>query len=273
MNVALEQQRRRTAQQSRYEFTFVALMERDPCRGVISDPRAARSVRLLAFCCLAATQVRPIFFIASAEDTLSSAIEHIRLAQDNRILVIAHATADLMAKFAHGLADDLLTTMYLAFTGKVVLAPAMNTNMWEHPATRENLRILRERGHIIVEPEDGLLACGMVGPGRPAEPERIAEAVVRASGNEAGGDFASAGNLMTPRDSRFGRRSRPRTHRGSHTGAARRFAIYDQSVKWKDGLRAGRGSPARGAHVKLVSGPVNLLRAARRSTRARSHRK
>ena len=93
------------------------------------------------------------------------------------MLVIAPTTADLIAKFAHGLADDLLTTAYLAYTGPVVLAPAMNVNMWNHPATRENLRMLRERGHVIVEPDDGALACGMVGPGRLAEPERIAEAV------------------------------------------------------------------------------------------------
>ncbi len=98
--------------------------------------------------------------------------------------MVAPATADLLAKFAHGLADDFLTTMYLAFTGRVVLAPAMNTNMWNHPATRENLRILRERGHVIVEPDDGVLACGMVGPGRLAEPEQIAD-VVGASRQES----------------------------------------------------------------------------------------
>ena len=91
--------------------------------------------------------------------------------------MVAPATADLLAKFAHGLADDFLTTIYLAFTGPVVLAPAMNTNMWNHPATQANLRILRARGHVIVEPEEGILACGMVGPGRLAEPEVIAQAV------------------------------------------------------------------------------------------------
>ena len=93
------------------------------------------------------------------------------------MLVVAPATADLLAKFAHGLADDFLTTLYLAFTGPVVLAPAMNTNMWQHPATQANLETLRQRGHIVVDPDDGSLACGMVGPGRLAEPETIAEAV------------------------------------------------------------------------------------------------
>ena len=81
------------------------------------------------------------------------------------MLVVAPATANLIASFAHGLADDFLTTLYLAFTGTVVLAPAMNTNMWQHPATQANMRTLRERGHVIVEPDEGLLACGVVGPG------------------------------------------------------------------------------------------------------------
>src|SRR6185295_10473029 len=73
--------------------------------------------------------------------------------------------------------DDFLTTLYLAFTGPVILAPAMNTNMWQHPATQANLETLRRRGHRIVEPEDGFLACGMIGPGRLAEAEQIARTV------------------------------------------------------------------------------------------------
>ena len=89
----------------------------------------------------------------SGDETLSSAIEHINVAQENDVLVVAPATADLLARLAHGLADDFLTTLYLAFTGPVVLAPAMNTNMWNHPATRANIAALRLRGHSIVEPE------------------------------------------------------------------------------------------------------------------------
>src|ERR1039458_75939 len=108
---------------------------------------------------------------------MESAIEHIAVAQENELMAIAPATADLIARLAHGLADDFLTTLYLAFTGPVVVAPAMNSNMWLHAATQSNLETLRRRGHRIVDPEEGQLACGMVGPGRLAAPEQIANAV------------------------------------------------------------------------------------------------
>src|SRR5262249_28081646 len=106
---------------------------------------------------------------------IESAIEHISVAQENELMVIAPATADVIAKLAHGFADDFLTTLYLAFTGRVVIAPAMNVNMWNHAATQTNLAALRTRGHEIVEPGSGYLACGMTGPGRLAEPEAIIE--------------------------------------------------------------------------------------------------
>src|SRR5204862_763633 len=110
---------------------------------------------------------------------IQSAIEHISVAQEHELLVIAPATCDVLAKMAHGLADDFLTTLYLAFTGPVVLAPAMNVNMWNHPATQANLQTLRLRGHRIVEPASGYLACGMTGPGRLADPTAIVEAIQR----------------------------------------------------------------------------------------------
>src|SRR6266853_1610419 len=135
-----------------------ALMERGFTVEVVMTASAQEFVRPLTFAALTGRKViTGLFSSASSEDTLASSIEHIRVAQENDILVVAPATADLLAKFAHGLADDFLTTTYLAFTGKVVLAPAMNTNMWNHPATQENVRLLRERGHIFVEPGDGLL--------------------------------------------------------------------------------------------------------------------
>src|SRR6201987_1501038 len=155
-----------------------ALMERGFTVDVVMTRAAEEFVRPLTFAALTGRKVvTGLFSAASAEDTLSSAIEDIRVAQENETLVVAPATADLLAKFAHGLADDFLTTTYLAFTGRVVLAPAMNTNMWNHPATQENVKTLRSRGHVIVEPDNGYLPCGMVGPGRLGVPEGIPDAV------------------------------------------------------------------------------------------------
>src|ERR1700735_2328460 len=144
-----------------------ALMERGMRVQVVMTDAAREFITPLTFAGLTGNKViTGLFASGSSEETLSSAIEHIAVAQDNEILVIAPATADLLARLAHGLADDFLTTMYLAFTGRVVLAPPMNNNMWMHPATQENLAMLRKRGHLIVEPEEGLLACGTTGPGR-----------------------------------------------------------------------------------------------------------
>ena len=181
---------------------------------------------------------------ASGEGILSSAVEHIRVAQDNQVLVVAPATANLIASFAHGLAHDFLTTLYLAFTGTVVLAPAMNTNMWQHPATQANLKILRDRGHVIVEPDDGLLACGVVGPGRLAEPELIADRVssLRAGASqirdlEGETVLITAGPTQEPLD-------------------PVRFISNRSSGKM--GYAIAEAAAARGAAVILVSGPVAL---------------
>ena len=174
-------------------------------------------------------------------DMFSGAIDHIRLTQECDLLVVAPATADLMAKFAHGIADDFLSTLYLAFPGPVVLAPAMNTVMWQHPATQANLGILRQRGHTIVGPEDGSLACGMVGPGRMSEPAAIAEAVLsvlnRRQDLEGETVLVTAGPTQEPLDP-----VRYITNRS--TG--------------KMGYALAQAAAARGASVILVSGPVSL---------------
>jgi phosphopantothenoylcysteine decarboxylase/phosphopantothenate--cysteine ligase len=222
-----------------------ALMERGFTVEVVMTRAAEEFIRPLTFAALTGRKVLThLFSAASAEDTLSSAIEHIHVAQDNQVLVIAPATADLLAKFAHGLADDLLTTAYLAYTGPVVLAPAMNANMWNHPATRENLRVLRERGHIIVEPDDGALACGMVGPGRLAEPERIAAAVTAAASAEKPkldleGEtiLITAGPTREPLDAV--------RYLSNRSSGKMGYALAEEAI-------------ARGARVVLVSGPVNL---------------
>ena len=205
---------------------------------VIMTHAAEEFIRPLTFSALTGRKVITSLF---STDTLSSAIEHIQVAQENDILVVAPATADLLAKFAHGLADDFLSTTYLAFTGRVVLAPAMNTNMWNHAATRANLRILRERGHFIVDPDDGALACGSVGPGRLAEPDAIADAVEKltTAKRDLEGEtvLITAGPTQEPLD-------------------AVRYLSNRSSGKM--GYAIAEEAAARGAKVILVSGPVGL---------------
>jgi phosphopantothenoylcysteine decarboxylase/phosphopantothenate--cysteine ligase len=106
-------------------------------------------------------------------------IAHITFSQSVDLLVVAPATANLIAKFANGIADDFLSSTYLASTAPVLLAPAMNTTMWQHPATRRNLEQLRADGVHILEPDDGEMACGTIGPGRLSEPERIVTAALQ----------------------------------------------------------------------------------------------
>lgn len=105
-------------------------------------------------------------------------VAHIRLAEEADIMVICPASADFIAKAAHGIADDMLTTTYLAYVNKpVIVCPAMNTNMYENPATQKNLEILKERGVIIVEPKVAHLACGTTGRGALADPDVIHDAI------------------------------------------------------------------------------------------------
>jgi len=106
-----------------------------------------------------------------------SDIEHITLARGLDLMVVAPATADILAKLAHGLADDFLSTFHLAVRAPILVAPAMNVGMWEHPATRANLQTLRQRGVAVIDPVAGELACGDEGVGRMAEPETIVDAV------------------------------------------------------------------------------------------------
>jgi phosphopantothenoylcysteine decarboxylase / phosphopantothenate---cysteine ligase len=209
---------------------------------VVMTSSATEFVRPLTFAALTGKKVITELFPDSGPDsTLSSAVEHIGVAQENDLLVVAPATADLLAKFAHGLADDFLTTLYLAFTGPVVLAPAMNTNMWLHPATRANLETLRGRGHRIIEPEEGSLACGTIGPGRLADPQQIAAAVEaefhRRRDLEGETILITAGPTQEPLD-------------------PVRFISNRSSGKM--GYALAEAAAARGARVILVSGPVHL---------------
>jgi phosphopantothenoylcysteine decarboxylase/phosphopantothenate--cysteine ligase len=106
-------------------------------------------------------------------------IQHIVLARELDLFLVAPATANTLAKMASGIADDLLSTFHLAVTAPVAVAPAMNLTMWEHPATRRNIDILRERGVQIVDPGVGELACGEEGVGRMAEPEEIVDSILK----------------------------------------------------------------------------------------------
>jgi phosphopantothenoylcysteine decarboxylase/phosphopantothenate--cysteine ligase len=146
---------------------------------VVMTESATRFVQPLTFAALTGHKViTGLWGTEHSEPNVDSAIEHIAEAQTTDILVVAPATADLLARFAHGLANDFLTTLYLATPAPVVVAPAMNSEMWAHPATQANLRILADRHVQIVPPGVGDLACGMVGPGRLAEIDAIVQAVL-----------------------------------------------------------------------------------------------
>ena len=218
------------------------LVQQDATVQVVMTRSAQEFVQPLTFAALTGRKViTNLFSSASSEDTLSSAVEHIAVAQDNDVLVVAPATADLLARFAHGLADDFLTTLYLAFTGPVVLAPAMNTAMWQHPATQANLETLRRRGHRIVEPEDGFLACGTIGPGRLAEPERIASAVMAELRRRS--DLEGETVLVTA---------------GPTQEALDPVRYISNRSSGKMGYALAEAAAARGASVILVSGPVHV---------------
>jgi phosphopantothenoylcysteine decarboxylase/phosphopantothenate--cysteine ligase len=178
---------------------------------------------------------------AGAPANVESAIEHIAVAQRIDLLVVAPATANVLAKFARGIADDFLTTLYLATTAPVVVAPAMNVNMWEHAATQENLETLRARGVRVVEPDEGYLACGMSGPGRLAGVEAIAQAVceVLRIRHDYDGEtvLVTAGPTCEDLD--------PIRFLTNRSSGKMGYALADAAAR-------------RGARVILVSGPTSL---------------
>jgi phosphopantothenoylcysteine decarboxylase / phosphopantothenate---cysteine ligase len=196
---------------------------------------AQRFVTPMTFAALTGRKVLTDLF------AIENAIDHIGTAQENELLVVAPATADLLAKLAHGLAGDFLSTLYLAFTGPVMLAPAMNVNMWQHPATRENVETLTRRGNQVIEPGSGYLACGMTGPGRMAEPEEIAAAVERQAHQrrdlEGETVLITAGPTQEPLD--------PVRYISNRSSGKMGYALAEAAA-------------ARGARVVLISGPVHL---------------
>jgi len=211
------------------------LMQEDHQVQAVMTAAAQEFVRPMTFAALTGRKVITELF------EVESAIEHINVGRENDVLVIAPATAHLMARMAHGLADDFLTALYLAFTGPVLLAPAMNVNMWEHAATQANLETLRRRGHRIIEPGVGYLACGMTGPGRMAEPEVIAEALRREMRRRHDLDdetvLITAGPTEEPLD--------PVRYISNRSSGKMGYALAEAAA-------------ARGAKVILISGPVHL---------------
>jgi len=170
-------------------------------------------------------------------------IEHISEAQWADVVAIAPATAHMLAKMAHGLADDFLSTMLLATTAPIVVAPAMNVNMWGHPATRANVATLRERGVRFVDPDAGYLACGMVGSGRLAEIEAIAQAVVDAARSAHALDLAGETVLVTA---------------GGTREAIDPVRFLGNRSSGKMGYAIAEAARQRGAEVILVSAPTAL---------------
>ncbi|HQR35742.1 MAG TPA: bifunctional phosphopantothenoylcysteine decarboxylase/phosphopantothenate--cysteine ligase CoaBC [Blastocatellia bacterium] len=174
-----------------------------------------------------------------------SSIEHIATAREADLLLVVPATANILAKFAHGIADDFLSTVYLSNTNPVLIAPAMNVEMWNHPATQANLKTLRERGVQLVEPGVGYQACGEVGVGRLAEPEEIVAAVLHllSSGNPTSQDYSGEHVLLTA---------------GPTVEDLDPVRFITNRSSGKMGYAMAEAVRDRGARVTLVSGPTKL---------------
>lgn len=218
------------------------LQERGVRVQVIMTAAAQEFVRPLTFAALSGEKVITSLFNSSGEQpNLDSAIEHIAVAQSIDCLLVAPATADVIAKFAQGVANDFLSTLYLATTAPVIVAPAMNVNMWNHVATQANLEILHGRGVRIVEPGSGYLACGMVGEGRLADPEQIVAVVMEQLGiaQDLAGQtvLITAGPTHEPID--------PVRYLGNRSSGKMGYALAEASLR-------------RGANVTLISGPTAL---------------
>jgi phosphopantothenoylcysteine decarboxylase / phosphopantothenate---cysteine ligase len=174
-------------------------------------------------------------------------IKHIQIAQAIDLLLVAPATANLLAKFAHGIADDFLTTLYISTTAPVMVAPAMNVEMWAHPATRENVAKLKDRGVHFVDPGEGYLACRTVGAGRLAEP---AEIVARALALPSGGGAQAANQDL--------KGERVLITAGPTYEAIDPVRGLTNRSSGKMGYALAEAAGDRGAEVILVTGPVAL---------------
>ena len=210
---------------------------------VVMTRSAREFITPLTFAALSGQKVITDLFSGAenGQANLESAIEHIAVAQRTDLLLVAPATADVLAKFARGIADDFLTTLYLASTAPVIVAPAMNVNMWNHTATQENIRLLRDRGVTVVTPDEGYLACGMIGPGRLAGQEEILDAV--RSVLHAHRDLQGETILLTA---------------GPTCEDLDPVRYLTNRSSGKMGYAVAEAATRRGAKVALVSGPTAL---------------
>jgi phosphopantothenoylcysteine decarboxylase / phosphopantothenate---cysteine ligase len=209
---------------------------------VVMTEAAQKFVTPLTFASLTGHKVITSLWPESpGEGDLDSSIEHIDEAQTTEALLVAPATANVLAKFAQGLADDFLTTLFLATRAPVIVAPAMNVNMWDHPATQANMRILETRGVKVVPPEAGALACGMIGSGRLAAPELIVEAVLGQLHRR--NDLVCETVLVTAAGTREA--IDPVRFIGNRSSGKMGYALAEEAQQ-------------RGARVVLVSGPSAL---------------
>lgn len=219
-----------------------ALRKRGIAVRVILTDAGSQFVAPLALASVSGHEVHSALFDLTAEARMG----HIELSRSADLVVVAPATADLMAKAAHGLANDLASTTLLATDKRVLMAPAMNVRMWEHPATQRNLATLRGDGIAFVGPDSGEMACGEYGPGRMAEPEAIADAAEQMLG---------AGGLDRPR---------PLSGRHALVTAGPTLEPLDpvrflsNRSSGKQGYALAGALAEAGARVTLVSGPVAL---------------
>jgi phosphopantothenoylcysteine decarboxylase/phosphopantothenate--cysteine ligase len=210
---------------------------------VVMTRSAREFITPLTFAALTGKKVITEMFGAddASPANVESAIEHIAVAQRIDLLLVAPATADILGQFARGIAGDFLSTLYLATKAPVIVAPAMNVNMWEHPATQENLATLRARGVHVVDPDEGYLACGMTGAGRLAATEAIAQKVLAVLGlrHDLAGQtvLVTAGPTVEDLD--------PVRFLSNRSSGKMGYALADAAAR-------------RGAHVILVSGPTDL---------------
>jgi phosphopantothenoylcysteine decarboxylase / phosphopantothenate---cysteine ligase len=210
---------------------------------VVMTRSAREFVTPLTFAALTGKKVITEMFGAddATPANVESAIEHIAVAQRIDLLLVAPATADILGQFAHGIAGDFLSTLYLATKAPVVVAPAMNVNMWEHPATQENLNTLRARGVHVVDPDEGYLACGMTGAGRLAATETIVGKVCAVLGLRH--DFERQTVLVTA---------------GPTCEDVDPVRFLSNRSSGKMGYAIAEAAVRRGARVILISGPTEL---------------